>query len=207
MTQRCGTLLYLTNFSPIYDFTVSFKYNFNTGGAGSTQNNGFGIFFVTSNIFFNEGGGPGNGLGMVDTTNLTSLSSIVGVYLTIGFDRIGNYCVQGAPPYFPTGLASQIPNSITIRKNYSDFDFLSCIAPSVDSIFLEDTDTIIRIGMRKMFQTANIDVLSGDRYINIATFDTQILPDTLPGGLKFGISYSGDTEFTIQDINVNCTST
>lgn len=207
MIQQTASILYIQNINPVYDFTVSFLYKFDTDGEVTpvNPNYGFGVFFVTSDIVYHSGGGGGPGLGMVDTTNITPLSCITGLYFSIGFDVAGGYSRSGAPPYFATGLPYSSPLTITSRKDYTDCNFLSCIAPinANDALFSYDVYRRVRINVRKMFSTVTVDVLSGGEYVNVASFDTLILPNSLPSGLKFGISYSGATYFTIKDVTVN----
>ena len=203
MPQRCSSILYSNTMYPAMDITASFTYNFFTSGIPSTTNYGFGVFFTTGSTTTLQGGGAGVGLGMVSSSIATPLSCINGIYFAIGFDNLGNFCRQGAAPYFATGLGAQNIHSITVRKDYSDLNFLSCIVPPLCGIFTLDTEHTIRINIRKMFTVVDIFVLSGAQYQKIASFDTLIDPKTLPPLLKFGISYAGDTQFYIKNPTIN----
>lgn len=206
MPQRCSSILYSNKMNPAMDITLSFTYNFYTSGIASTTNYGFGVFFTTGTTATLQGGGAGVGLGMVSSSIATSLSCINGIFLGIGFDNYGDFCRQGAAPYLPTGIGSQTIHSITVRKDYSNLNFLSCIVPTLCSIFVPDTEQTIRINIRKMFTQIDVFTLSGNDYTKIATFDTLINPKTLPPSVKLGISYAGDTLFYIKNPTINFTA-
>lgn len=200
---QCSNILYDQPFDTDSDFTVSFSYNFSLNGDTSTVNNGFSVFFIDGNINPLIGGGCGAGLGVVSGTDVTSTSSVSGVFLAIGFDKTGDFCkVNGIPP-FTTGTITTNPSSIGLRIT-TDFTYITSVDNFYPTFFSNDTDQTVRVRLRKKASELLVDVLNNQTYQNLLTCKTLL--SSVPQIAKFGIGYSGETYFQVKNITVNYTN-
>lgn len=206
-TLRCSNIIYNQPFNTAYDFSVSFNYTMDDYEGLPVQNNGFSIFFVEGLQNAPYGGGTGAGLSLISDTVTNEMSAVSGIFCAVGFDIQGTFCKAGEVPAFTTGNAGTIPFSIGCRIT-PDFEFISSTVPN-------DTTTVlplsviktVRIDARNRFNTLTISSLVGKEYVQLAQFDTSALIETgkLPKNAKFGIGYSGDTDFIVSDITFNYT--
>jgi len=200
---NCSSILFNKPFNTNYDFTVSFTYTMSAGSTTPVQNNGFSVFFINGNQSTLVGGGSGQGLGIISNTNTTSTSAVSGVFAALGFDVLGTYSKNANP--FTSGNVSTIPYNIGLRTT-SDFTFINSIIPTDSTLFYPyNTVNTIRISVRNQFRTITISKLYNSVYKTVATFDSTSIPNLgkLPQTGKFGIGFSGDTLFNVQDINLN----
>lgn len=197
----CSNILHDNAFNTSYDYTVSFKYKMDTQGVTPVQNNGFGLFFIDGTQTSISGGGSGAGLGIVD-----ALSYIPGVFAIIGFDVQGTFSQINSIAPFTTGNVGQIIPNIGMRAG-STYNFLGSPTLTDNSAFDYDVEHTIRLDIRNKFRTVKVSILKDKTYNLLATFDSSYLTDNflLPSIAKFGISFSGDTVFTVKDITVNFT--
>lgn len=207
----CSNILYSQAIDTRYDFTVSFTYTMNTSGFNPSQNYGFSVFFINGNVPSLIGGGCGPGLGAVSSTTNTSTSAVSGIFLTLGFDITGEFSKVNGLPVFLTGTALPEPNSIGLRLT-TDFVYITSFnifsinpylfGPLGPAPTAEAYQTV-RICARKNFNQIDIYSLNNQTYIKLATFQTNI--SSLPNTAKFGVGYSGDTLFEVQNITLNYT--
>jgi len=172
------------------------------GSATPTQNNGFSVFFINGNTTTLIGGGSGQGLGIISNTDVTTTSAVSGLFAAIGFDVQGTFSKNSYP--FNSGNASSIPNSICLRVT-PDFKFIGSTTLPLSVTYPYNNINTIRIDVRNKFRTITISTLNNTLYTPLTTFDSSYLINsgTLPSTGKFGIGFSGDTVFYVQDINVN----
>jgi hypothetical protein len=119
-TAIAGTIFLTQGFDVNKDIVVSFDYA--CYGPGLLGDEGFSVFF-TNSVSGVVGGGPGPGLcyspvASVSSTTSTSLTSFSGInsgIFGVGFDLTGNF---GTSAYSVNGLATPVPNSISIRDGY-----------------------------------------------------------------------------------------
>jgi hypothetical protein len=200
---QCGCVLYDKTFNTDLDFTISFSYIFDTSSGTSSQNNGFTVFFLSGGAVSLAGGGCGEGLGVVSSTDTTSTSSINGIFYTVAFDNIGDFFLINSIPPFITGTAVQIPRSIGLRTT-TDFTYITSVSCSYHSFFNDNTTNTVRVRLRKKTSELLVDALDGNNvYQNLLTCNTLL--SNIPQTAKFGISYSGDTIFKVKDITLNYT--
>jgi len=199
-----SNILFNRPFNTNYDFTVSFTYTMSAGSSTPVQNNGFSIFFIDGSYQMLAGGGSGAGLGIISSTDTSPLSSVNGFFAGIGFDIQGTWCRNSSP--FTTGNATAVPYSLGLRVT-PDFTFVSSVVP-LDRTIMYPYNLVntVRLSVRNNFRSITIDKLSSNgSYNKITTFDSSILPNIgrLPATGKFGIGFSGDTIFNVQDISLN----
>lgn len=206
---HCSNILFTEKFDTRYDFTASFTYTMNTNGTDPIQNNGFSVFFINGNTTNLQGGGSGAGLGVVSGTDITSTSAVSGIFLTIGFDITGEFSKAGILPVFTTGTANAIPNSIGLRIT-TDFIYVSScyVYPTAPYLYgpLGPTPTdkayqTVRIGVRKNFNYIDVFALNDQTYVKLVSFQANL--SSIPTTAKFGIGYSGDTLFEVQNLTFN----
>jgi hypothetical protein len=207
-TLRCSNILYNEPFNTAYDFSVSFNYTMDDYEGLPIQNNGFAIFFVEGLQTQPVGGGTGAGLSLISDTVTDTMSAVSGIFCAVGFDIQGTFCRTGIVPAFITGNPNTIPLSIGCRIT-PDFEFVSSVVPN-------DTTTVlplsviktVRIDARNRFNTLTVSTKVGKDYVPLIEFDTSSLIKTgkLPANAKFGIGYSGDTDFIVSDITFNYTN-
>jgi len=195
----------LTNrlFNTKYDFTASFTCKMSAGSDTPVQNNGFSLFFIDGATSGLVGGGSGAGLGIISNTDTSSTSAVNGFFAGIGFDVQGTWSRNSAP--FTSGNGSSVPYNIGLRVS-SDFTFVNSVIPTDTTVMYPyNTVNTIRISTRNQFRSIYIDKLYDKTYSRIASFNSSILPDSgiLPPTGKFGIGFSGDTIFSVQDISFN----
>lgn len=196
-----SNLLYNTIFNTSKDFTVSFNYTLSADSPTPVSNSGFSVFFINGITPWLSGGGSNWGLGVVDGTNVTSTSAVSSVFLTVGFDNLGNFFRQNSMPVFTTGVAASAAQSVGIRIT-TDFTYVSSVNSNTSSIFELNIPRTIRIGVRKGFRELDVYKVVNENYIKVATFQTML--STIPSTAKFGIGYSGGTLFQVSNITVNC---
>lgn len=202
---HCSNVLYNQGFSTQYDFTASFTYTFNTSGTDPVNNYGFSVFFIDALYNALDGGGCGGGLGVANS------SGIVGSFCAIGFDIKGEFSKQNSVPFFTTGTASAVPNSVALRTSTSLTYITSFDVTNINPYLygpLGPTPTqyayqTIRIGVRKNFQEIDVWSLNNQTYVKLATFNTYLT--SYPLVAKMGIGYSGDTLFQVSNITLNYT--
>ena len=202
-TLACSNILYNNQFNTDYDFSVSFVYKMDTQSITPVNNNGFGLFFIDGNNSTLTGGGSGVGLGAIKTDG----TSVSGMFAIVGFDVQGTFTQINSISAFTTGNASQNPLSIGARVS-TNYTFLSALPLPDVTAFDYDIEHTIRLDVRNKFRTITVNKLLNNNYYQLATFNSSYLIDNgvLPALGKFGISYSGDTIFTVKDINLNYTS-
>lgn len=208
---HCSNILFTENFDTRYDFTASFTYTMNTSGTNPVQNSGFSVFFIQGNTATLQGGGSGAGLGVVSGTDTSSTSAVSGIFLTLGFDITGEFSKIGGLPVFTTGTSIAIPNSLGLRIT-TDFIYVSSyyINPIAPNLYgpLGPTPTdkayqTVRIGVRKNFSNIDVYSLNDQTYVKLVSFQTNL--SSIPSTAKFGIGYSGDTLFEVQNLTFNFT--
>ena len=202
---KSSNILYNVPFNTVSDFSVSFTYTMKVS-AGDTpvQNDGFSIFFIDGKTQYLVGGGSGAGLGLVSGTDTTATSAVSGIFTSIGFDIRGNFAKKNIIPAFTTGNVTNVPNNLTIRLT-PDFTFFGSIITPDPYLMATNVTNAIRIDVRNQFRNININKLYNNYYSQIASFNTTSLYNLngVPSTAKFGIGYSGDTVFAVQDINFN----
>jgi len=213
---HCSSILYNQPFSTVNDFTVSFTYTMNTSGTDPQFNYGWSVFFVDGSVDTLSGGGAGPGLGAVSTGGSPGRPQPVtfpqGLFALLGFDITGQFSRAGSIRPFTTGNTIAVPNSIGLRTS-PNFNFVGSqyifpinpylygpLGPGPSSPEAYQT---IRVSVRKNFTEILVHSLNNETYTLLATFNFFI--SSLPSIGKFGISYSGDTLFQIQNITVNST--
>ena len=212
---HCSSILFNEPFGTVNDFTVSFTYTMDTSGTDPQFNQGFSVFFVDGNVTTLSGGGAGPGLGVVSTGGSPGrpqpVSSPQGLFTILGFDIAGNFSHVNSIRPFTTGNAIVVPNSIGLRisPNYS-FVGSQYVYPINPYLYgpLGPTQSpeayqTVRVSVRKNFTEILVHSLDNETYTLLATFNFYI--SSLPETAKFGISYSGDTLFEVQNITVNST--
>ena len=206
---HCSNVLYNDVFNTLYDFTVSFNFTMNTGGYYPVSNNGFSVFFIDGNIPTVNGGGCGAGLGVISDTNVTTTSAVSGMFAVVGFDIIGNFFKANGLPQLTTGTVAATANSVGLRANTSTYmTYITSVVSNNPYLFgpLGVTPTAfanqtVRIGVRKNFTEIDVYSIVNDVYTKISTFQTNLT--SVPTTAKFGIGYSGDTMFEVNDITIN----
>jgi hypothetical protein len=207
-----SNILFNLPFESKYDFTVSFTYRMNTNSTSPTANDGFSVFFIDGRVQDLSGGGEGAGLGLISSTDTTATSAVSGMFLAVGFDITGEFFKSSGVPAFNTGTVTAQPSSVGIRVT-SDFAYISSVQTYDKNPYLFGPLGVdptpyeyqtVRVGVRKNFGSVDVYSLNNETYIKLATFNTQLT--TIPPIAKFGISYSGDTLFEVQNITLNYTS-
>jgi hypothetical protein len=212
------------NLDTTKDIVVSFDYA--CYGSQVSGSEGFCLFFIDSNAYAVNGGGPGPGLcytptfGITGTDNRNQPATIFsGVYLGqlgIGFDLTGNY---GTSAYGVNGYQDGVPNSVSIRGSqnfqyslyYNSGSLASSAAPATLSLYQQVTSTediqfyTVRVRLTDFCKTILIDWKQpGDHlYTN---YITTSLPEEWPATVNCCLGFAtglSDTTFTIKNFNVN----
>lgn len=206
---HCSNVLYNNIFNTLYDFTVSFNFTMNTAGYTPVNNNGFSVFFIDGKIPTVYGGGCNSGLGVISSTDTTTASAVSGMFAVLGFDIIGNFFKANGLPQFTTGTVAATANSVGLRANTSSYmTYISSISSNNPYLFgplgvipTAYANQTVRIGVRKNFTEIDVYSIVNSDYSKIITIQTNLT--SVPPTAKFGIGYSGDTLFEVNDITVN----
>lgn len=203
---QCSSILYNQGFNTAYDFTVSFTYTMNTSGTNPVNNYGFSVFFIDGLFNIINGGGCEAGLGVASNT-----SGVQGAFCALGFDIKGEFSKQNSIPFFTTGTATAVPNSIGLRVS-SLFTYVSSCDISTANPYLygplgpaptQYAYQTVRVGVRDNFRRIDVHSLNNQTYVKLASFETGL--SSVPPIAKMGIGYSGDTLFQVSNITLNYT--
>jgi hypothetical protein len=200
----CSNILYDKAFKTSRDFTASFTYTMSAIDV-PTSNNGFCVFFTDGAQAGLGGGGSGPGLSIVSSTDTTSSSAVYSVFTVVGFDVQGTFSQANSIPAFLTGNGSVTPLVIGLRVT-PDFTFVSSAAPTDNTILYPyNTTHTIRVDVRNNFRSIVVSNLVNKNYNELIRFDSSLLvtQNKLPVTAKFGIGFSGDLLFEVQDITLN----
>ena len=200
----CSNILYDKVFNTSRDFTASFTYTMSAVDV-PISNNGFCVFFTDGAIAGLGGGGSGPGLSIVSSTDTTASSAVYGAFTVVGFDVQGTFSQANSIPAFLTGTGSLTPLVIGLRMT-QDFTYINSAAPTDSTVLYPyNTTHTIRVDVRNNFRTIVVSNLVNKNYNELVRFDSSLIvtQNKLPATAKFGIGFSGDLLFEVQDITLN----
>ena len=169
------------------------------------QGSGFSVFLVQGEEVLDEvGGEPGPGLGLLATNN-TSLSAMSGHIISIAYDFAGFYGIRNLfKNSGDRGYLNQRPFTISSRLSTinSQYDFLSANTFNEDIFKYINPIKIYRVRFKEHLNRIFFDIKDdfSEKYITLASFETNIDLASVPRGVKLGLSYSGQQNLPVKDI-------